>query len=90
MTPYSSDHSIDVNYCGESQGCLIVPEKCNINGKCDYILAWQGLDDQTVKFNLVARSQGFAGVGFSTDERRVCSTRLIFFFDRERDKPFLR
>ena len=79
MVPYGSEHSINTDYCGESQGCLIVPEKCHHEGKCEYTLAWQGLDDQSVKFNLIARAQGFAGVGFSRDDRRVISPESFSF-----------
>lgn len=71
LIPYSSDHSINTDYCGESQGCLIVPQHCNNDGKCDYTLAWQGTDEDTIKFNLIGRSQGFVGVGFSRDDKRV-------------------
>lgn len=71
LIPYGSDQSINIDYCGESQGCLIVPQQCNNDAKCEYALSWQGLDDQAVKFHLIARAQGFAGVGFSNDERRV-------------------
>lgn len=70
INSYADDHSLNVDYCGESQGCLIVPQQCNNNAKCEYILSWQGLDSERVKFNLIARAQGFAGVGFSTDEKR--------------------
>ncbi len=71
IIPYANDQSINIDYCGESQGCLIVPQQCNNDAKCEYALSWQGLDDQNVKFHLIARAQGFAGVGFSTDEKRV-------------------
>lgn len=71
ILPYSSDHSINIDYCGETQGCLIVPQQCNNNGKCEYTLAWEGIDEDTAKFHLVGRAQGFVGVGFSNDEKRV-------------------
>jgi len=90
INSYIDDHSLNVDYCGESQGCLIVPQQCNNNAKCEYILSWQGLDNERVKFNLIARAQGFAGVGFSTDEKRVnikqkkidCSLRNLILFVR--------
>lgn len=71
IIPYSADQSINIDYCGESQGCLIVPQQCNNDAKCDYALSWQVIDDDTAKFHMVARAKGFTGVGFSTDERRV-------------------
>jgi hypothetical protein len=71
LIPYSEDQSINIDYCGESQGCLIVPQNCNHGTKCDYALSWQVLDEQTAKFHIIARAQGFVGVGFSTDEKRV-------------------
>ncbi|CAF1353048.1 unnamed protein product [Rotaria sp. Silwood1] len=70
INPYSEDQSINIDYCGESQGCLIVPQHCNNNAKCEYALSWQVLDEDTVKFHIVARANGFAGVGFSNDEKR--------------------
>jgi hypothetical protein len=36
------------------------------------------LDENTVKFNLIARVQGFTGVGFSNDEKRVIWKNVIF------------
>jgi hypothetical protein len=71
IASYSSDQSINIDYCGESQGCLIVPQHCNNDAKCDYTLSWQGIDEDTVKFHLIARAQGFVGVGFSNDDKRV-------------------
>ncbi|CAF3371041.1 unnamed protein product [Rotaria socialis] len=68
--PYSEDQSVNIDYCGESQGCLIVPQNCNNQAKCDYALSWQVLDEQTAKFHIVARASGFVGVGFSNDEKR--------------------
>jgi hypothetical protein len=69
--PYTSDQSTNIDLCGESQGCLIVPQHCNNDAKCEYALSWQVLSDDTAKFHIVARAQGFAGVGFSNDEKRV-------------------
>lgn len=71
-TPYSQDHSVNLDVCGETQGCLIVPQNCNNQVKCEYALSWQAKDEQTVDFNIVARAHGFIGVGFSNDEKRVC------------------
>ncbi|CAF4729236.1 unnamed protein product [Rotaria sp. Silwood1] len=68
--PYSHDQSINIDHCGETQGCLIVPQQCHNSAKCEYVLSWQGLDENKAKFHIVARVQGFAGVGFSKDERR--------------------
>lgn len=65
---------MSVDYCGESQGCLIVPQQCNNDAKCEYALSWRVLDEQNVKFHIVARAHGFVGVGFSNDEKRVCLT----------------
>ncbi|CAF3555241.1 unnamed protein product [Rotaria socialis] len=69
IIPYH-DQSINIDYCGESQGCLIVPQQCNNDAKCDYALSWQAIDAETAKFHIVARAQGFVGVGFSNDEKR--------------------
>jgi len=69
----NADHeelSVDIDRCGESQGCLIVPQYCNNNAKCEYALSWEGLDANRVRFHIVARAHGFVGVGFSTDEKR--------------------
>lgn len=70
MVPYADDQSVNLDFCGESQGCLIVPQHCNNNAKCEYVLSWNVLDAETVKFHLVAKAHGFAGVGFSSDEKR--------------------
>ena len=70
--PYQEDQSVNIDYCGESQGCLIVPQNCNNQAKCEYALSWQVLDEETAKFHIVARASGFVGVGFSNDEKRVC------------------
>ncbi len=80
IIPYAADQSINIDYCGESQGCLIVPQHCNNDAKCEYTLSWQGVDSETVKFHLVARAQGFVGVGFSNDEKRVIFKNFNFFF----------
>jgi hypothetical protein len=82
IIPYADDQSINVEYCGESQGCLIVPQHCNNDARCEYTLAWQVLDDETVKFHIVARAQGFVGVGFSNDEKRVSIEQCIDFSKR--------
>jgi hypothetical protein len=71
LIPYSDGHSVNIDYCGESQGCLIVPQNCMSGDKCDYALSWQVLDENSVKFHIVARAHGFVGVGFSKDEKRV-------------------
>jgi hypothetical protein len=71
LAPYSPDDTINIDFCGESQGCLIVPQNCNNEAKCDYALSWQGLDENSVRFHIVARANGFVGVGFSKDEKRV-------------------
>ncbi|CAF0897527.1 unnamed protein product [Rotaria sordida] len=68
--PFSQDQSINIDQCGESQGCLVVPQQCNNAGKCEYTLSWQALDDERARFHIVARAQGFVGVGFSKDEKR--------------------
>ena len=71
VIPYASDQTINIDYCGESQGCLIVPQHCNNDAKCEYALSWQTLDEDTAKFQIIARAHGFVGVGFSNDEKRV-------------------
>lgn len=66
----TNDISVDIDRCGESQGCLIVPQHCNNNAKCEYALSWEVLDPNRVRFHIIARAHGFVGVGFSTDEKR--------------------
>jgi len=68
------DQSVNIESCGESQGCLIVPQQCNNNAKCEYALSWEVLNENTVKFRIIARAHGFVGVGFSNDEKRVNQT----------------
>ena len=85
---YSDDHSVNIDYCGESQGCLIVPQNCNNNAKCEYALTWQVLDENTARFHIVARASGFVGVGFSNDEKRVNQTD--FFLHRSYSIIFIR
>ena len=80
QNPTSEELSVNINHCGESQGCLIVPEKCDNNAKCEYALSWEVLDVNTVRFHITARAHGFVGVGFSKDEKRVN------IFDIERKK----
>jgi hypothetical protein len=70
VIPYAIDQSINIDYCGESQGCLIVPQQCNNDAKCEYTLSWQVLNEDTARFHIIARAQGFVGVGFSNDEKR--------------------
>jgi len=83
VIPYAIDQSINIDYCGESQGCLIVPQQCNNDAKCEYTLSWQVLSEDTARFHIIARAQGFVGVGFSNDEKRVRinSTRTYAFVD---------
>ncbi|CAF1094588.1 unnamed protein product [Adineta steineri] len=69
VVPYL-DRSINIDYCGESQGCLIVPQQCNNDAKCEYTLSWQVPNEDSARFHIVARAQGFVGVGFSNDEKR--------------------
>ena len=71
VIPYAADQSINIDYCGESQGCLIVPHQCNNDAKCEYTLSWQVIDNDTAQFHIIARAQGFVGVGLSNDEKRV-------------------
>lgn len=78
IIPYSEEHPVNLGYCGESQGCLIVPQHCNNNGKCEYALSWQVLNENSVKFNIVARAHGFIGVGFSNDDKRVNLISLCY------------
>lgn len=68
---YSSDQSVNIDSCGEAQGCLIVPQNCNNNAKCEYALSWQVIDENTARFHIIARAHSFVGVGFSIDEKRV-------------------
>ncbi|CAF0914470.1 unnamed protein product [Adineta ricciae] len=70
LIAYNADQSINIDYCGESQGCLIVPQQCNNDAKCEYTLSWQVISEDKATFRIVARAQGFAGVGFSKDENR--------------------
>ena len=81
MIPYAADQSINIDSCGETQGCLIVPEQCNSDAKCEYTLSWQVLDDAKVKFHIIARAQGFVGIGFSADEKRVRANRRTVLDD---------
>ncbi len=71
VIPYAEDQAVNLGFCGESQVCLIVPQHCNNNAKCEYALSWQVLDENTVRFHITARAHGFVGVGFSNDEKRV-------------------
>ena len=72
------DQSVNIDACGEAQGCLIVPQHCNNNAKCEYALSWEGIDENRARFHIIARAHGFVGVGFSVDEKRVRSNTLIF------------
>ncbi|CAF0784716.1 unnamed protein product [Didymodactylos carnosus] len=60
---------LSVEQCGEIYGCLIVPQHCT-DSKCEYLMQWQGEEDDKVKFRIQARADSFAGVGFSTDKHR--------------------
>ncbi|CAF1083425.1 unnamed protein product [Adineta steineri] len=66
----SNYQSVNIDFCGESQGCLVVPQYCNNNSSCEYALSWQVIDENTARFHIVARAHGFVGVGFSNDEKR--------------------
>ena len=80
IIPYAADRSINIDYCGESQGCLIVPQQCNNDAKCEYALSWQVIDNDTAQFHIIGRAQGFVGVGFSNDDKRVRPADLLFPF----------
>jgi hypothetical protein len=71
------DQSVNIDSCGESQGCLIVPQQCNNNAKCEYALSWQGLDENRARFHIIARAYGLVGVGFSNDEKRVSQISIF-------------
>ena len=68
------DQSVNIDSCGDSQGCLVVPQHCNNNAKCEYALSWQGIDENKARFHIIGRAHGFVGVGFSNDEKRVNRT----------------
>ena len=46
-------NTINVDHCGESQGCLIVPQKCN-NEALNVIMHYRGKHSMQIQLNFIS------------------------------------
>jgi hypothetical protein len=69
--------------CGTTKGCLHYPEGCHSPGDCLSVLTWRTAEPGYVDFEMMAPTDGWVAVAFSTDTHMVSETaccRLLIAF----------